>query len=124
MTWSVSLTAIGEGDDVMPMPYRQSGLIEALGQLGGTPVPVDAQHNVLQALVRWVKTGAPPSEVVATKYVNDTPANGVLMTRPLCPFPTLPQYTGSGDSTDAASFACVDDGVHNNPTPAPEYLKD
>ena len=29
-----------------------------------------------------------------------------------------------GDPTDAASFACVDDGVHHNPTPAPEYLKD
>ena len=91
----------------------------AFGQLGGTPVPVDAQHDVLRALVRWVKTGEPPSQVVATKYVNDTPANGVLMTRPLCPFPKLPQYVGSGDPTDAANFVCVDDGVHHNPTPAP-----
>jgi feruloyl esterase len=96
----------------------------AFGQLGGTPVPADAQHDVLRALVRWVKTGEPPSQVVATKYVNDNPANGVLITRPLCPFPKLPQYKGSGDPTDAASFACVDDGVHHNPTPAPEYLKD
>jgi feruloyl esterase len=96
----------------------------AFGQLGGTPVPADAQHDVLRALVHWVKSGEPPSQLVATKYVNDTPADGVLMTRPLCPFPELPQYTGSGDPTDAASFGCVDDGVHHNPTPAPEYLKD
>ena len=96
----------------------------AFGQLGGTQVPLDAQHNVLQALVRWVKTGEPPATVVATKYVNDTPANGIVMTRPLCPFPTLPRYTGSGDPSDAASFDCVDDGVHHNPTPAPEYLRD
>jgi hypothetical protein len=61
--------------------------------------------------------GEPPSQVVATKYINDTPANGVLMTRPLCPFPKLPQYAGSGDPTDAASFVCVDDGVHHNPNP-------
>jgi feruloyl esterase len=96
----------------------------AFGQLGGTPVPADAQHDVLRALVHWVKSGEPPSQLVATKYVDDTPANGVQMTRPLCPFPELPRYTGSGDPTDAGSFDCVDDGVHHNPTPAPEYLKD
>jgi feruloyl esterase len=96
----------------------------AFGQLGGTPVPADPQHDVLRALVDWVKSGEPPSQLIATKYVNDTPADGVLMTRPLCPFPELPRYTGSGDPTDAASFGCVDDGVHHNPTPAPEYLKD
>jgi feruloyl esterase len=96
----------------------------ALGQMGGTPVPADAQHNVLQALVSWVKTGVPPEKLIATKYVNDTPANGVAMTRPLCPFPELPHYRGSGDPADAASFVCVDDGVHHNPTPAPEYLRD
>jgi len=96
----------------------------ALGQLGGTPVPADAEHNVLRALVRWVEIGTPPREVIATKYVNDTPASGVAMTRPLCPFPQLPQYKGSGDPTDAASFSCADDGVHHNPTPAPQYLRD
>ena len=96
----------------------------ALGQLGGTPVPNDAQHNVLQALVTWVKTGTPPDQITATKYTNDTPANGVAMTRPLCPFPQLPSYKGSGDPNDAASFTCLDDGVHNNPTPAPRYLRD
>src|SRR5215813_10246350 len=96
----------------------------AFGQLGGTQVPADAEHDLLRALVRWVKSGEQPSKVVATKYVNDAPANGILMTRPLCPFPKLPQYTGSGDPTDAASFACVDDGVRQNPIPAPEYLRD
>jgi feruloyl esterase len=29
----------------------------AFGQLGGTPVPADPQHDVLRALVHWVKTG-------------------------------------------------------------------
>ena len=96
----------------------------AFGQVGGTPVPADAQHNVLQALVSWVKTGTPPNQITATKYVSDTPANGIAMTRPLCPFPQLPSYKGSGDPNDAANFTCVDDGVHNNPTPAARYLRD
>jgi hypothetical protein len=28
------------------------------------------------------------------------------MSRPLCPYPELPRYVGSGDSNDAASFEC------------------
>ena len=84
--------------------------------------------GVLQITVGCLVGFIPPSAVawfrgIVMAHIEFT-ANGVLMTRPLCPFPALPRYAGSGDPTDAASFACVDDGVHYNPTPAPEYLKD
>jgi feruloyl esterase len=29
------------------------------------------------------------------------------MTRPLCPYPEIAKYKGSGDSNDAANFVCV-----------------
>jgi feruloyl esterase len=29
------------------------------------------------------------------------------MTRPLCPYPQQAEYTGSGDTNDAASFVCA-----------------
>ena len=29
--------------------------------------------------------------------------------RPLCPYPQYAQYTGSGDTDDAANYACVED---------------
>jgi Tannase and feruloyl esterase len=84
--------------------------------------PPDPQHNVLLALQRWVENGVAPDQVIATKYVNDTPAQGVAMTRPLCPFPKVAGYQGSGDPNDATNFTCAISRSRNNPMPAPEYL--
>jgi feruloyl esterase len=84
--------------------------------------PADPQHNVLLALQHWVEDGVAPEEVIATKYVSNTPTQGVAMTRPLCVFPKVPQYTGSGDPSDAANFTCAISRSRNNPMPAPEYL--
>ncbi|MGP3961885.1 tannase/feruloyl esterase family alpha/beta hydrolase [Nonomuraea sp. 3N208] len=42
--------------------------------------------DTLTPIVRWVEQGAAPAEIVATKYVNDNPADGVAMTRALNPF--------------------------------------
>jgi feruloyl esterase len=53
--------------------------------------PADPQHNVLLALQHWVEDGVAPEEVIATKYVSNTPTQGVAMTRPLCVFPKVPR---------------------------------
>ncbi|MFI0452065.1 tannase/feruloyl esterase family alpha/beta hydrolase [Actinomadura sp. 6N118] len=42
--------------------------------------------DALTPLTRWVERGAAPTEIVATKYVNDNPADGVAMTRSLRPY--------------------------------------
>jgi feruloyl esterase len=44
---------------------------------------------------------------VGTKYVDDDRAKGVQATRPFCPHPDVARYTGKGDPSDAASFACA-----------------
>jgi feruloyl esterase len=65
----------------------------------------DADHDVFSALERWVETGVAPDKIVATgTVVGDT--NRVL-TRPLCPYPQVARYNGTGDPNDAASFACA-----------------
>jgi feruloyl esterase len=84
--------------------------------------PADAFHNVLLALQAWVELGVAPDKIIATKYADDNPAGAVIMTRPLCVFPKVPTYNGQGNTTEASSFDCVNDGVVNNPTAAPEYL--
>ena len=38
--------------------------------------------------------------------MNDQPAQGVLRTRPLCPYPKVAVYDGSGSTDDAANFNC------------------
>lgn len=76
----------------------------SFGQLGmGAP---DPQHNVELALVEWVEKGTAPSEIVATKYVDDDPAKGVKLTRPLCPYPQVAKFKGTGDPNDATNFVC------------------
>ena len=94
------------------------------GQVVAPPPPVeDAQHDAFIALQKWVEKGRTPDELIATKYVDDQPDLGVQMTRPICAYPKVPRYSGSGDPNVAGSFNCVEDGNTNNPMPAPEYLK-
>jgi feruloyl esterase len=70
------------------------------------PLSNSPEHDVLSALERWVEHGVAPQHIIAVKYVNDQPAQGVLRTRPLCPYPKVAVYGGSGSTDDAANFRC------------------
>jgi feruloyl esterase len=39
--------------------------------------------------------------------VKDDPAKPAEMTRPLCPYPLVAKYDGSGDEKKAESFSCA-----------------
>lgn len=83
----------------------------AFGQTNsGTPPPPalvqDAAHDMVRALVRWVEQGIAPDKIIATKYVNNDPAQGVVRTRPLCAYPKVAVYDGSGSPDEATSFVC------------------
>ena len=54
------------------------------------------------------------------KVDDDTPP-AVQMTRPLCVFPKVAKYRGSGSTNIAANFVCVTDEHDFNQTPAPKY---
>jgi feruloyl esterase len=79
--------------------------------LGG---PEDSDHDVFLALRQWVENGVAPTRIIGTKYVNNTPANGVAFTRPMCPYPQLAHYRGTGDTTDASNFMCATDNNDSN----------
>jgi feruloyl esterase len=79
--------------------------------LGG---PEDAGHDVFLALRQWVENGIAPMRIIGTKYVNDTSASGVAFTRPMCPYPRLARYRGTGDTTDGSNFICVTDNNDSN----------
>ena len=70
------------------------------------PGYVDAQHDVLLAMMRWVEEGVAPDSLVATKFVNDTVSLGVERQRPLCAYPKQARYDGVGDVDLAESWAC------------------
>jgi feruloyl esterase len=66
----------------------------------------DAQHNIYMALERWVEQGVAPNVIIATKYENDLLRTTPVRTRPLCPYPQVARYKGSGSIDDAANFVC------------------
>jgi hypothetical protein len=70
------------------------------------PLSSSARHDILSALELWVEKGVPPKRIDAVKYVNDQAAQGVLRTRPLCPYPKVAVYDGKGSTDEAANFRC------------------
>jgi feruloyl esterase len=54
-----------------------------------------------------VEKGAAPEKIIATKYSGEGASRHQTMTRPLCPYPQLPHYKGSGDPNDESSFTCA-----------------
>ena len=59
-----------------------------------------AHDGVWVRLEGWVEHGSAPERIVATKL--NSP-----LTRPLCAYPRLARYKGSGDTNDPASFDCA-----------------
>ena len=66
----------------------------------------DTGIDPLTALEQWVEEGKAPNELIATK----TTATGgqTLWKRPVCAYPKVARYKGSGDAADAASFTCAE----------------
>ncbi|KAI0530387.1 Tannase/feruloyl esterase [Xylaria digitata] len=67
----------------------------------------DAQHDILLALMDWVEKNATVNQVIATTWNTPTNASsGVLKQRPLCPYPQMARWDGTGDLNDANSWSC------------------
>lgn len=75
---------------------------DRFGGASSRPVSVDANNDMLSALVAWVEDGKPPSRIAASKVVDGK----VVRTRPLCPYPQRARYRGAGDTNLAANFDC------------------
>lgn len=53
-------------------------------------------------LVHWVEQGNAPDSIAAARVVNGR----AVRTRPLCPWPEVARYKGTGSIDDAANFTC------------------
>jgi hypothetical protein len=88
--------------------------VPGMGHCSGGPST--DQADFIAPLVAWVEQGQAPGSIVASARgagnpggVNaDVPANWAPdRTRPLCPFPSVARYNGSGDVERAANWSCV-----------------
>jgi feruloyl esterase len=60
------------------------------------------QFDALGALERWRESNVSPSQITAMHVANQL-ADTI---RPLCPYPQVAVYKGSGSTNDAANFSC------------------
>ena len=72
-----------------------------------TSMPADAQHDMSVAIERWVEEGVAPDQITASKRQGLDPKSAITRTRPLCPYPQVARYKGSGSTDDAANFVCT-----------------
>ncbi|MBZ5627148.1 MAG: tannase/feruloyl esterase family alpha/beta hydrolase [Acidobacteriia bacterium] len=75
-------------------------MVPGMEHCGGGPGT--DQFNKMAVLERWREEGAAPSQIVAAHVTNGQ----VSMTRPLCPYPQVAVYKGTGSTNDAGNFSC------------------
>jgi len=76
-------------------------MVPGMAHCGGGIGP--DRNDSMTAMIDWVEKGKAPDSIVASRVVN----NQVVRTRPLCPYPQVARYSGSGSIDEAANFACV-----------------
>jgi feruloyl esterase len=72
-----------------------------MGHCSGGPGP--NQFDALAALEQWVEKGVAPDKLIASHITNGK----VDRTRPLCLYPQVAKWKGTGSSDEAANFSCV-----------------
>ncbi len=58
--------------------------------------------RMIDALSRWVEQGKAPDRIKASRVR----AGNIDRTRPLCPYPQVAVYSGSGSTDESANFSC------------------
>lgn len=108
--WYDNLRTANGGDATKFARYYR---IPGMGHCGDGPAT--DQFDMLTPLVNWVEKGVPPDAVIASArgVGNAGGVNAELprdwapaRSRPLCAYPTVARYKGSGDVEAAESFSC------------------
>ena len=88
-------------------------LVPNMGHCGGN-MATDS-FDMLTPMVNWIENGVAPQEIIATgnrfqatpgAYTGLPNPGTATRSRPLCPYPKTLRYSGSGDISQASSYAC------------------
>jgi feruloyl esterase len=75
-------------------------MVPGMNHCGGGDGP--ATFDMLAALEQWVEKKQAPNSIPASHMTDGR----VDRTRPLCPYPQVATYKGSGSTDEAANFVC------------------
>ena len=103
LKWYHRLTARNDGLE-RTQKFARLFVVPGMNHCGGGPST--SQFDAFAAVVNWVENGQAPESILATAPAA-TPWPG--RTRPLCPYPEIARYKGSGDINVAANFECRTD---------------
>jgi feruloyl esterase len=78
--------------------YMMPGVFHCAGGPGPDSFPR------LAALIEWVEQGKAPDRLIAARMESGK----AVRTRPLCVYPQVAKYTGSGSIDDATNFRCAE----------------
>jgi feruloyl esterase len=95
--------AAAQGGDVAVRDFARLFLVPGMNHCSASGGPSTDVYDALTPLADWVERGIAPDRIVA-KAPATAPWPG--RTRPLCPYPQVATYNGTGSVEDAASFAC------------------
>lgn len=73
-----------------------------MGHCAGSDGP--NQFDMVAVMEQWREEGKAPERIVAAKLGSDRKPE---RTRPLCPYPQIAKFKGSGSTDDAANFMCA-----------------
>lgn len=90
-------------EDVDPKARDYSRLFLLPGVLHCAGGPGPDRVDWLGAVASWVEGGNPPDRLQVTKAASGGEPE---LSRPLCPYPQVARYEGSGDPRQASSFRC------------------
>jgi len=65
--------------------------------------------DAVPALEQWVEEGKAPTQLIASSGPPSEGAAAPARKMPLCPYPAMARYSGSGDVNDAANWSCPAD---------------
>ena len=108
---SVPLSSSPNGSSFIKL-YMVPGMQHCGGGIGAVDFgqndfASNREHNIFTNLERWVKKGVEPSAIVGWQHKDPAKLETeIIMKRPVCPYPEVPRYKGTGDVHDATSFEC------------------
>jgi feruloyl esterase len=76
-------------------------IVPGMMHCSGGPGP--GNFDAMGALEQWVEQKRAPERITTSHLTGGTPDR----TRPLCPYPQVAQYKGTGSTDEAASFICA-----------------
>ena len=77
--------------------FLAPGVMHCAGGPGPQPT------GLMEALLTWVEDGKAPETLLATRRDQ---TGAVTRSRPLCQYPLVAKYKGSGSTDEAANFTC------------------